>query len=109
MASMLLRSTWGLALLAWLAVAPTYAATGDAFFDSSLSDFAGQEMTEKAFARAHKVRGTPTFLFIGVDGREMARYTGAARDVEEFMALDRFVIDGHYRKTGFEQFYPDRR
>lgn len=173
MAGMLWRSAWGLALLAWLAVAPAHAATGDAFFDPSLgdfaaelqaarqqgkrgvllvfeaescpfcrrmreqvlsqapvqqyfkrhfnilavdivgsvviADFAGQEMTEKAFARTRKVRGTPTFLFVGIDGREMARYTGATRDVEEFMALGRFVIDGHYQKMDFGQFYPDRR
>lgn len=75
----------------------------------TVSDFAGQEVAEKAFARSLKVRGTPTFLFISVDGREMARYTGATRDVEEFMALGRYVTEGHWQASTFDQFYPDSR
>ncbi|MEW6165179.1 MAG: thioredoxin family protein [Pseudomonadota bacterium] len=74
-----------------------------------VSDFAGSEVSEKAFARAWRVRGTPTFLFIGLDGLEMARYTGATRDVAEFMALGRYVTEGHFRTISFEQFYPDSR
>jgi len=70
----------------------------------SITDFAGKEVTEKMFARNQRVRGTPTFLFVAPDGKEMARYTGATRDVEEFMALGRFVVDGHWQKMTFEQF-----
>jgi len=72
----------------------------------TISDFAGQSMTEKSFARAMKVRGTPTFLFIGPDGKEMARYVGATRDTREFMELGRFVVEGHWRTQEFRQFYP---
>lgn len=75
----------------------------------TVTDLVGQELTEKAFARSLKIRGTPTFLFIAADGREMARYTGATRDVEEFLALGRYVTEGHWQKTTFEQFYPDGR
>jgi thioredoxin-related protein len=75
----------------------------------AITDFTGREMTEKAFARSQRIRGTPTFLFIGVDGKEMTRYTGATRNVAEFMALGRFVAEGHYQKTDFGQFYPDSR
>lgn len=75
----------------------------------TVTDFAGQDVAEKAFARAWKVRGTPTYLFVDLDGRELARYTGATRDVEEFMALGRYVVDGHHRTASFEQFYPASR
>ena len=71
----------------------------------AVTDFAGSTVTEKEFARAQRVRGTPTFLFVGTDGREMARYVGATRDVKEFMELGRFVADGHWRKQDFAQFY----
>lgn len=70
----------------------------------SIADFAGKEVTEKAFARAQRVRGTPTFLFVSPDGKEMARFTGATRGVDEFMALGRFVVEGHWQKMSFEQF-----
>ena len=65
----------------------------------------GQEETEKAFARRLKFKGTPTFIFFGVEGRELARYTGATRDAETFLALGRYVAEGHAHKMGFEQFY----
>ena len=64
----------------------------------------GKEQTEKAFARSLKFKGTPTFVFFGPDGRELARYTGATRDAETFLALGRFVAEGHAQKMSFEQF-----
>lgn len=68
----------------------------------------GKEQVEKDFVRGLKVRGTPTFLFFGPDGREMARYSGATRDVETFMALGRFVAEGHWKKGTFEDFLKAR-
>jgi thioredoxin-related protein len=75
----------------------------------SVVDFAGKDLTEKAFARTQRVRGTPTFLFVGIDGREMARYTGATRDVGEFMILGRYITEGHSKTMTFEQYYPATR
>lgn len=74
-----------------------------------VTDLTGHELTEKAFARSLKVRGTPTFVFVASDGREMARYTGATRDAGEFLAFGRFVVEGHWQKSTFEQFYPEGR
>lgn len=70
----------------------------------TMTGFDGKEQTEKAYARALKVRGTPSFFFFAVDGREMARYSGATRDAGMFMLLGRFVAEGHWRNTTFEQF-----
>jgi len=64
----------------------------------------GKEQTEKTLVRTLKVRGTPSFLFFAPDGREMARYSGATRDVETFMALGRFVVEGHWQMMTFDQF-----
>jgi thioredoxin-related protein len=71
----------------------------------TVTDFAGRSTTEKNFAREQRVRGTPTFLFVAADGKEMTRYTGATRDVREFMELGRYVVEGHWRKQDFQQFY----
>lgn len=68
----------------------------------------GKEMTEKAFARSLKFRGTPTFVFIAADGREMARYAGATRDAETFLALGHYVAEGHWQRMSFEQFRTSR-
>jgi thioredoxin-related protein len=77
--------------------------------DVSVTDFSGTETNEKTLARAMRVRGTPTFVFVGLDGKELARYTGATKDAKEFMQLGRYVAEGHYRNQSFEQFYPEAR
>lgn len=64
----------------------------------------GKEETEKALARSLKFKGTPSFHFFAVDGREMARYTGATRDAETFVALGRYVAEGHWQRMSFEQY-----
>jgi thioredoxin-related protein len=64
----------------------------------------GTEQTEKVYARTLKFKGTPSFHFIAIDGKEMARHTGATRDAETFMALGRFVVEGHWRTGSFEAF-----
>lgn len=69
----------------------------------TVTDFAGKEVTEKALSLAYKVRGTPTFVFVGVDGQTMARHAGTTRDAEEFLALGRYVVDGHWRNASYEQ------
>ena len=79
--------------------------TVDVLGSVTVTDFAGRNATEKNLAREQRVRGTPTFIFVGAGGKEMARYTGATRDAREFMELGRFVVDGHWRKQDFQQFH----
>jgi thioredoxin-related protein len=79
--------------------------TVDVLGSVTVTDFAGRSATEKNFAREQRVRGTPTFLFVGADGKEMTRYTGATRDAREFMELGRYIVEGHWRKQDFQQFY----
>lgn len=75
----------------------------DVLGDVPLTDFAGRETTEKAYARAVKIRGTPTFVFVGPGGNEIARAAGAM-DAAEFLRLGRYVADGHYKTMSLEQF-----
>jgi thioredoxin-related protein len=78
----------------------------DTFGSIAVTDFAGRNFSEKDFARALGVRGTPTFLFVGADGREMARYVGATGDAREFLQLGRYVAEGHWRKMSFAEYFP---
>lgn len=69
-----------------------------------LKDFAGRDITEKAFAAAANVRGTPTFVFHDLAGAEITRIVGAVRDVDEFKLLAEFVASGAYKTRQFAEF-----
>lgn len=69
--------------------------------DAAMVDFAGKETTEKAFSLAQRARATPTFVFYGLDGKEMARFTGATQTVDEFMLLGRYVVEGSWKTMPF--------
>lgn len=80
----------------------TYAV--DANGDLPIVDPAGNETTEKAFARSLKVRGTPSFVAFGGDGREIFRLSGAAKTAEEFMRFGRYLAEGHYKTVTIDQY-----
>lgn len=80
--------------------------TVDTLGSQPLTDFWGGQTTEKAFARALKIPGTPTFIIFGSDGNELVRLNGAAKDAEEFMRFGRYVAEGHFKTQSPEQFYP---
>ncbi len=69
--------------------------------DAMMTDFNGRELTEKAFAEKARVRATPVMVFYDLSGVPMYRYTGASRNIQEFMWLGEFVVDGHYRTQRF--------
>lgn len=76
--------------------------------DTPLTDFAGKEMAEKDFAFQHRVRATPVFMFFNLDGQPMVKYTGATRDVTEFMWLGQFVVEGDYKSKAFTAYKRDK-
>jgi thioredoxin-related protein len=69
-----------------------------------LTGFDGRDGTESAFATQQKVRGTPTSVFYDLGGREIARLSGAPRDMQEYLLFGAFVVEGHYRKTTFPEY-----
>lgn len=76
--------------------------TVDVNGDVPMTDFAGQEMSQKEFAFKHnRVRATPVFAFFDLDGRIMTRFTGASRDAEEFLWLGEFVVNGDWKTITF--------
>ena len=78
--------------------------------DNLIVDFNGDEIPEKDFALKHnRIRATPVFLFLDLNGKRVMRYTGASKDVEEFMLLGEFVAEQHYEATNFVKFKRSRR
>lgn len=69
-----------------------------------LVDFAGKSTTEKQFSIDNRVRATPVFAFFDLSGKLLTRYTGAAKDVNEFLSLGRYVVDGAYRGMPFARY-----
>ena len=70
-----------------------------------VTDFQGHPASQKEFAlRQYEVRATPVFAFFNLDGKLVARYTGATRNAREFLWLGEYVADGHYQSETFEQF-----
>lgn len=69
--------------------------------DLPMTDFAGHATTEKAFALEHRVRATPTMIFFDLDGKPVARYTGAAKDKAEFLLFARYLSEGAYARQPF--------
>ena len=73
--------------------------------DLEITDFKGDAMAEKDFASRHnRVRATPVMAFFNLDGKRVARYTGAASSIEEFMLLGRYVVEEQYRKSSFVRY-----
>lgn len=76
----------------------------------NITDFNGEAISEKDFAfKQFRVRATPVFGFFDLEGKMVARYTGATSSVEEFMWLGQYVADGEYQKTSFTRYKRDRK
>jgi len=67
-------------------------------------DFTGRAVTEKTFAQATGIVGTPTLMFYDLEGQEIVRLTRAIRDPKEFIMLGQFVASGAYRTRRFAEF-----
>jgi len=76
----------------------------DAKGDVPMVDLKGNETTEKKFAIENRVRATPVFIYFDLEGNQMTRFTGAAKDANEFLQLGRFVVDGAYKTMPFAKY-----
>ncbi|AHE99415.1 thioredoxin family protein [Thioalkalivibrio paradoxus] len=78
--------------------------------DVEIVDFHGNTHRQADFAfRENRVRATPVFQFFNLEGEPIARFTGATRDVREFLQLGEFVAEGHYQQMNFTRFKREAR
>ena len=60
-------------------------------------DFKGNTTTEHDMAVKSRAIATPTFIFYNLKGDPVTRYTGASKDVDEFMLLGEYVVSEAYK------------
>ena len=73
--------------------------------DVEITDFNGMPVSQKDFAfKQFRVRATPVFGFFDLDGNLITRYTGPTTNMQEFLWLGEFVVDGHHRNTNFSRY-----
>jgi len=72
--------------------------------DRDVTDFAGAEATEKAFAADLKVQYTPTMLFLNEDGEVILRVNGYYAPDNFELALD-FSAGRHDKQGNFRDYY----
>jgi thioredoxin-related protein len=77
--------------------------------DAEIADLEGRAMRSKDYAqKVARVRGTPTFTVIGLDGRELLRHPGPTRDADDFLLLADFVVKGEYRSKAYDTYRRER-
>lgn len=74
--------------------------------DQEVVDPAGKTWSEKRYAGKEgvNIRGTPSFLFLDLQGREMARNYGEIRSVDTFMKLGAYIVGGAWRERDFRTY-----
>jgi thioredoxin-related protein len=75
--------------------------------DIEIMDFQGNPMTMKDFSlKQFRVRATPVFQFIGLDGKPVkrGRYTGATKDAAEFLLLGKYIVEDAWKETSFSRY-----
>ena len=82
--------------------------TLDIWSSVPVRDFGDREQTEKAYAQAAKIKGTPTFVFYDLQGHEVVRILGTIETADEFLLLGQFVATGAYKTRSFAQYKTDR-
>ncbi len=72
---------------------------------NTLVDFDGNETTEADFAlKLLRVRATPVFAFFAPSGALLTKFTGTTKNVQDFLLLGKFVVEGHYASQRFSQY-----
>jgi thioredoxin-related protein len=77
--------------------------------DVEMADVEGRTMRSKDYAqKVARVRGTPTFMVIGLDGKELLRHYGPTRDADDFLWFADFVVKGEFRAKPFDAYRRER-
>lgn len=63
----------------------------------------GERITEANLGVRYKAFGTPMFLYLDEDGKELASIPGI-QSVKDFLDYDRYVTGGHYRTQSLAEF-----
>ena len=74
-----------------------------------LTDEKNQQISYTEFAKKHRIRLTPTLVFIDQQGEVVYRHVGMIADPQEFIWLGEYVISGQSSKQSFPSFKTNKR
>lgn len=78
--------------------------------DVEITDFQGRAMPQKDFAaKVNRVRATPVIAFYDLDGKPIHRHTGRTADVQEFLWMGEYVVEGVYKNMRFTKFKREKK
>ncbi len=78
--------------------------------DVEIINMQGKTVRQKDFAfKENRVRATPVFAFLDLDGKRIFRHTGKTSGVEEFMWMGEYVAEGIYKKMSFSRYKREKR
>ena len=63
----------------------------------------GERITEAELGARMKVFATPYFIFLDADGKPLGS-TAGVKKVADLLAMDRYIVEGHYRETTLGKF-----
>jgi len=72
--------------------------------DVEMQDFSGTTLPSKVFSDQQGVFLTPVMSFVDLGGEEIYRHLGMIGTPQEFLLLGEYVVDGHYKKTHYDDF-----
>jgi thioredoxin-related protein len=74
-----------------------------------VTGFDGRAQPEREFARAARVRATPSFQFYSPEGALLYTHAGALYDPAEFTLLGDYLASGAYRGASFADYKQTRK
>lgn len=78
--------------------------------DIEMTDFKGETIKQKDFAKKNRVRATPVIAYYNLDGKMIYRHTGKTSGVDEFMWLGEYIVNELYKKKiRFSQYKRQKR
>lgn len=73
--------------------------------DTEVTDFQGNTMLSKEFAqKVYRVRATPVMMFFDLEGNQLYRHTGPAKDAQEFLLMGQYISEGAYKNMRFREY-----
>jgi thioredoxin-related protein len=77
--------------------------------EKTLLDEQMQSISYVAYAKKHRVRLTPTIVFLDAAGEVSYRHVGIIANPQEFIWLGEYVVSGETRKHNFAHFKMEKR
>ncbi|MBL4783746.1 MAG: thioredoxin fold domain-containing protein [Porticoccaceae bacterium] len=74
-----------------------------------LTDEQNIKVSYKDYAKTHRIRLTPTIVFLNLQGESVYRQVGIIADPQEFIWLAEYVANGHTNKQSFAAFKMNKR